>query len=174
MDKRSYPFILNMRCRTMTKFEQTAFNLDEQLYPSIPDKVIINIMNNEKITVDHIMQEENFMRKARLIKRYREQDGIPYIHYTDLAEELFEVDRQIYRLMSLNNLIPEFQALLENKSLAKFKAYFLATCDEEMQRNIYVNFIDGMEKSKKAVSQALSDDLMKRMRERKAKGNSNL
>lgn len=101
------------------------------------------LATEELINVYH--KSENMMEKAKILHILRETYNYPF-HI--LAELLYEVERQLYRINSLNRLIPEFQEMAAEGTLRRLDAYSLSKLEDDVQRNIYHQVKDFMRKTK--------------------------
>lgn len=90
-------------------------------------------------------QSENMMTKAHIIHELREDYQIPFHNLSDL---LYEVERQLYRINSLNRLIPEFQKMASEGKLKRLHAYALSGLQDDIQRNVYHQMKDFIRKTK--------------------------
>lgn len=79
-------------------------------------------------------RSENMMEKAKIIHTLRTEYNYPF---NILSELLYEVERQLYRINSLNRLIPEFQRMAAVGTLRRLDAYSLSGQPEDIQRKIY-------------------------------------
>jgi hypothetical protein len=96
------------------------------------------LLNNENFKYEHYVelyhQTESNMERARIIKTIREYFKLPF---KKLSDDLFEVERTIYRIYQLNKLIPEFQEMLEEGEIRMRKASLIANLEPEVQYAIY-------------------------------------
>jgi hypothetical protein len=106
-------------------------------------------LENESYNYGHLIAEyhltENVMEKARIVHVLRNEYQLPY---TELALELYEVERVVYRLNALNKLIPEFQEMALNGDLRRLKAYALSALPTDRQHIMYQQFKEKMHKTK--------------------------
>ncbi|MGA5692685.1 hypothetical protein [Cytobacillus pseudoceanisediminis] len=102
-----------------------------------------------KVEYGHLIskyhQSENMMEKARIINVLREDHQVPF---NNLADVLFEVERQLYRINGLNRLIPEFQDMATKGQLKRLHAYALSGLQEDVQRTVYQQMKDYIRKTK--------------------------
>lgn len=92
-----------------------------------------NELFQEYINLDCLVE------KAVLLKKIREETGLPYVI---LELDLYEDSRTLKRVYKINDLIPQYQQLLKNKKLPKVVAYHISSLSIEKQEEIYALFKD--------------------------------
>lgn len=103
---------------------------------------VMDLQYEDYVTMYH--QSNNSMERAKIIKTIREYYNAPF---RKISDDLFEVERTVYRLYQLNKLIPEFQIMLEEGEIRKRKASLIAKETPAVQYKMYRKYRETMIKA---------------------------
>ncbi|MEQ2529084.1 hypothetical protein WMO40_20630 [Bacillaceae bacterium CLA-AA-H227] len=93
--------------------------------------------------INNFISESSLIKRSKMLKEIKDENNLSY---DGLSLKLFDSVRNLKRLYKLNNLIPEYQKLLEEGKLKKVVAYELSSLSHEQQKGTYKIFKEKYDK----------------------------